>query len=444
MVNQAISSFQKELENLFYQYEFWRTKIIAGLASATLLIFFIVLISKSAINETEKMLLITSITAIYAAVIIIISTIRNSVLFTFTGNILLIIASIKLLFIDTNSPNTYLMFGNSKIFFTTLFVVFLILLVFSIGISIFQHKYKITRTKKIEKHKVFKLISGYNYTVFPSLLIITTSILSFFIIANEIDTQFNYHLDFTFATFYLDVFFPFYFVIFSQVLLFTAHMWLHTYANTRFIYGINAFALMTISFLTLIISGLTQETLNTLGAMGYQTTEFENPTPIINPYFITSILIITTLFITFKLSKIQSWEIDVRYDFWKNIQTFLIKNSLFFRSTLISVFFLWVGSREILVSIDNSGLQQIMLSLYWTIFSVTILSLGILKRKFRVRLISYGLLCIPIIKMFLYDAWLAEPIFGFLGLFLFGCFLLSTAFIYQKNKTRIQEFLTKE
>ena len=220
-------------------------------------------------------------------------------------------------------------------------------------------------------------------------------------------------------------------------------MWLHTYANTRFIYGINAFALMTISFLTLIISGLTQETLNTLGAMGYQTTEFENPTPIINPYFITSILIIITLFITFKLSKIQSWEIDVRYDFWKNIQTFLIKNSLFFRSTLISVFFLWVGSREILVSIDNSGLQQIMLSLYWTIFSVTILSLGILKRKFRVRLISYGLLCIPIIKMFLYDAWLAEPIFGFLGLFLFGCFLLSTAFIYQKNKTRIQEFLTK-
>ena len=152
-----------------------------------------------------------SITAIYAVVIIIISTIRNSVLFTFTGNILLIIASIKLLFIDTNSPNTYLMFGNSKIFFTTLFVVFLILLVFSIGISIFQHKYKITRTKKIEKHKVFKLISGYNYTVFPSLLIITTSILSFFIIANEIDTQFNYHLDFTFATFYLDVFFPFYF-----------------------------------------------------------------------------------------------------------------------------------------------------------------------------------------------------------------------------------------
>ena len=141
MVNQAISSFQKELENLFYQYEFWRTKIIAGLASATLLIFFIVLISKSAINETEKMLLITSITAIYAAVIIIISTIRNSVLFTFTGNILLIIASIKLLFIDTNSPNTYLMFGNSKIFFTKLFVVFLILLVFCIGISIFKHKY---------------------------------------------------------------------------------------------------------------------------------------------------------------------------------------------------------------------------------------------------------------------------------------------------------------
>ena len=72
MVNQAISSFQKELENLFYQYEFWRTKIIAGLASATLLIFFIVLISKSAINETEKMLLITSITAIYAVFIILI------------------------------------------------------------------------------------------------------------------------------------------------------------------------------------------------------------------------------------------------------------------------------------------------------------------------------------------------------------------------------------
>ena len=45
MVNQAISSFQKELENLFYRYEFWRTTIIAGLASATLLIFFIVYVS---------------------------------------------------------------------------------------------------------------------------------------------------------------------------------------------------------------------------------------------------------------------------------------------------------------------------------------------------------------------------------------------------------------
>ena len=75
---------------------------------------------------------------------------------------------------------------------------------------------------------------------------------------------------------------------------------------------------------------------------------------------------------------------------------------------------------------------------------MTILLLGVLKRNFRVRQISYGLLCIPVIKIFLYDPWLAEPIFGFLGLFLFGCFLLATAFIYQKNKIKIQEFLTKE
>ena len=444
MVNQAISSFQKELENLFYRYEFWRTTIIAGLASATLLIFFIVLISKSAINETEKMLLVTSIVAIYAVAIIIISIIRNSVLFTFTGNILLLIANIKLLIIDANSPNTYLMIANSKIFLTTLFVVFLVLLIFSIGISIFLHKYKIARTNKIENHKIFKLISGYNYTLFPSLIIIIASILSFFIIINEINTQVNYHLDFAFATFYLDVLFSFYFVVFSQVLLFAAHIWLHPYANTRFIYGIFAFVLMAISLLSLIIQELTKETLHTLGAMGYSTTEFENPAPIINPYFITSILIIITLLITFKLSRIKSWEIDKTYDIWGNIQSFLQKNSLLFRYILIFGISLWIGSREILISIENSGLEQITLSLYWTIFSVTILSLGVLKRNFRVRQISYGLLCIPVIKIFLYDPWLAEPIFGFAGLFLFGCFLLATAFTYQKNKTRIQEFLTKE
>ena len=434
MVNQAISSLQKKLENLFYQYEFWRTTIIAGLASAILLIFFIVLISTSAINETEKMLLVTSITAIYAAVIIIISIIRNSVLFTFTGNILLLIANIKLLIIDTDSPNTYLMLTNSKIFLTTLFVVFLVLLVFSIGISIFQHKYKITRTNKIEKHKVFKLISGYNHTLFPSLLIIIASILSFFIIANEIDTQVNYHLDFASAKFYFDILFLFYLVVFSQVLLFTAQIWLRSYANTRFIYAILAFLLMTISLLLSI----------KIGSNNKPITIFENFTPIINPYFITSILMVISFIITFKLSKIKSWEIDKTYDFWENIQSFLLKNSLLFRYTLILGISLWIGSREILISIENSGLEQIMLSLYWTIFSMTILLLGVLKRNFRVRQISYGLLCIPVIKIFLYDPWLAEPIFGFLGLFLFGCFLLATAFIYQKNKIKIQEFLTKE
>ena len=88
--------------------------------------------------------------------------------------------------------------------------------------------------------------------------------------------------------------------------------------------------------------------------------------------------------------------------------------------------------------------ERMVLSVYWLIYALMVIALGIRWKMAKMRLIGFGFLIIPIAKTFLYDVWVIHPLLGFVGLFVMGCLLLGMSFVYQRNRTRIQSFLFED
>ena len=165
-------------------------------------------------------------------------------------------------------------------------------------------------------------------------------------------------------------------------------------------------------------------------------------TPIINPYFLVG------------LSSLAMGLIQIRIITSSDFSTYAYHFGLANRAKshilaicigLISVIVLAIGSREIVVSFEQSSLDRppILLSLFWLIFSLSVLWTGIRSHQRRLRLTGLALLAIPLLKVFAYDTWNTHPALGFLGLFVIGCLLLGTSFVYQRNKDKVKSFIYK-
>lgn len=88
---------------------------------------------------------------------------------------------------------------------------------------------------------------------------------------------------------------------------------------------------------------------------------------------------------------------------------------------------------------DN--LENVSLSINWTIYSIILLALGILKKSTISRLSAISIFGVVIFKVFLFDTSNLSTLYKFISFLTLGVILLFTGFLYNRYKDRIMEFI---
>ena len=120
-----------------------------------------------------------------------------------------------------------------------------------------------------------------------------------------------------------------------------------------------------------------------------------------------------------------------------------------------SVLTLWVLSFEIWDVFETRALggmksstvqnaQNLSLTALWLVYAVLLLAVGIAKRSLPVRLGALVLIALSILKVFVYDVFALETLYRIIAFVGLGLLLLAGGYLYQRYRTRIREFLTKE
>ena len=84
---------------------------------------------------------------------------------------------------------------------------------------------------------------------------------------------------------------------------------------------------------------------------------------------------------------------------------------------------------------------SLSLSLLWALYAAVLIVLGITRRDRRLRLAGLGLLAVPVVKLFVYDAFEMDQVYrvaAFIGL---GALLVIGGFLYQRYSRVIRGFL---
>jgi uncharacterized membrane protein len=115
---------------------------------------------------------------------------------------------------------------------------------------------------------------------------------------------------------------------------------------------------------------------------------------------------------------------------------------------------LWAGSLEVLgyfneqmgialsTTIENS--KRVALSVFWLLYALLGLGVGISRRSIFARYFSIFLFAVVIFKIFLYDTALLSDVYRFVSFIALGIILLIVGFAYYRFKDRISEFVHME
>ncbi len=88
--------------------------------------------------------------------------------------------------------------------------------------------------------------------------------------------------------------------------------------------------------------------------------------------------------------------------------------------------------------------KQLSLSAVWAIYSIILVTLGIIKKYQPVRLLAIILFGITILKVFFFDLSFLERIYRIISFIGLGVILLIVSFMYQRFRSRITEFVLGE
>ncbi|MEM9545614.1 MAG: DUF2339 domain-containing protein [Bacteroidota bacterium] len=103
---------------------------------------------------------------------------------------------------------------------------------------------------------------------------------------------------------------------------------------------------------------------------------------------------------------------------------------------------LWVSTSELIHWLDLAEQRKIYglaLSIFWGIFSVIVISIGIWKRKKHLRILGIALFAITLVKLFFYDLSHLTTIAKTIVMISLGALLLLTSFLYNKYKIEDNE-----
>ncbi|HOX10950.1 MAG TPA: DUF2339 domain-containing protein [Candidatus Moranbacteria bacterium] len=95
--------------------------------------------------------------------------------------------------------------------------------------------------------------------------------------------------------------------------------------------------------------------------------------------------------------------------------------------------------REKIEKLENRS--SIALSIFWLIYSIILLAVGIIGKYKGVRLGGLALLILAILKLFFYDLWSLGTLYRIISSISLGAVLLAISFVYQKYKNTIKEII---
>jgi len=100
---------------------------------------------------------------------------------------------------------------------------------------------------------------------------------------------------------------------------------------------------------------------------------------------------------------------------------------------------LLVASDQAGISIENT--KRVSLSIFWLVYALAGLAVGIFRRSIFARYFSIGLFALTILKIFLYDTANLSDVYRFISFIVLGIILLIVGFSYYKFKDRIAKFV---
>lgn len=113
---------------------------------------------------------------------------------------------------------------------------------------------------------------------------------------------------------------------------------------------------------------------------------------------------------------------------------------------VVAAFVFWLaGTLEISAyfrSFESQNTKNLLLSVWWMAYAVVLMVVSLVKRYAVLRKVSVALFALTILKVFLYDVSALDLGYRIVSFILLGIILLSVAFAYQKNKEKIQKFIS--
>ena len=174
----------------------------------------------------------------------------------------------------------------------------------------------------------------------------------------------------------------------------------------------------------------------------YLSADMESYRPIINLHFLAFAVAIGALY----LSAYALWR-------WRD-QDLFSEERFFLPAFLVAANFLtlWILSVEIIEAIDRryffdvapnvaGNIISLSLSVLWAIYAAVLIVLGIVRRDRYTRLAGLGLLALPVVKLFAYDAFELEQVYRVIAFIGLGALLVIGGFLYQRYSRVIRGFL---
>ena len=159
----------------------------------------------------------------------------------------------------------------------------------------------------------------------------------------------------------------------------------------------------------------------------------------VNLYFMTALILLAASAVAI-------------YAYLRDSSGLIKREALVFRSTIVvaNLLILFTLTNEIVQFFNAMEMTQngnydshtnFSMTVFWVIYSVSVIGFGIWRDYSSVRLIGIVLMVIPLLKLFLYDSYSLDMGFRVGGFFTVGILLMSTGFAYQKYRNKFKGFL---
>ncbi len=177
-------------------------------------------------------------------------------------------------------------------------------------------------------------------------------------------------------------------------------------------------------------------------------------TPIINERFLAFIISIAAMYLVSYLHWRGRENLTERErDLYLTYPAFLVAANFFtiylFSAEIWGAFSKQIANLSAAESVGAAGdslrsARNLSLTGLWAVYAVILLVTGIVKRWRPVRVAGLGLICIPIVKVFVYDVFALEQLYRIIAFIGLGILLITSGYLYQRYRDVIKDFVVKK